>query len=105
MVANIVGNAAEVTPAKSLREAQRRLRDEDFDLVILDLILPDGSGESLIPSLRKPGGRATPVIVFSVKEASRDAAEGVATALVKSQTSNEGLLISIKSFLDVRKPA
>ena len=105
VVANIVGNAAEVTPAKSLKEAQRRLRDEDFDLVILDLMLPDGSGESLIPSLRKPGGRATPVIVFSVKEASRDTAEGVAAALVEAQTSNEDLLNTIKSFLDVREPA
>jgi DNA-binding response OmpR family regulator len=103
VVSNIVGNAAEVTPAKDLKEARRWLSDEDFDLVILDLILPDGSGERLIPFLRKPASGSIPVIVFSAKEMSRETAENVAAALVKSETSNEDLMNTIKSILDVRE--
>ena len=100
VVANIVGESGEVVPARSLKEAKQRLRDEDFDLVILDLTLPDGSGEDLIPALRSsPGGRATPVIVFSVMEVSRQAAEGVAASLLKARTSNEDLLNTIVSCL------
>jgi len=53
-----------VSEAASLAEAQDALRRQNFDLVILDLGLPDGDGQALIANLREAGA-GVPVIVLS----------------------------------------
>ena len=57
---------AEVLDASTLAVARRRLADEDFDLVLLDMNLPDGNGLSLARDLAAngpPPGRKKPVVV------------------------------------------
>jgi CheY-like chemotaxis protein len=58
---------AEVLDAGSLAMARRRLSDEDVDLVLLDMNLPDGNGLSLARELASggglPEGRKRPVVV------------------------------------------
>ena len=57
---------AEVVDAGSLAAARRRLREDDVDLVLLDMNLPDGNGLSLARELADggmPGGRPRPVVV------------------------------------------
>jgi len=53
-----------VAQAKSLAEARGHARTARFDVVVLDLGLPDGTGTDLIPELRgaSPG---TAVLVLS----------------------------------------
>jgi DNA-binding response OmpR family regulator len=48
----------------SVAEAQRALARRWYDLVILDLLLPDGSGETLLRGLRRLGS-VVPVVVYS----------------------------------------
>ncbi|MEC8173856.1 MAG: hypothetical protein VX090_10805 [Pseudomonadota bacterium] len=94
--------------AKTFGEAERRLANERFDLVILDLMLPDGVVEDLLPRLKGPGRSPTPVIVFYSKEVSRETADGIRAALVKSQTSNDELLqvihLAIEKGKEVAEP-
>jgi len=59
--------AARVVDASNLACARERLRDEDIDLVLLDMNLPDGSGMALARELAagtglRPG-RLKPVVV------------------------------------------
>jgi len=98
VVAAIVDQDARVEQALNLAEARERLGRERFDLVILDLALPDGSGLELLPFL---GNLAppTPVLVFSAHELEPSIAGRVAAVLVKSQTSNRELLERIRSVL------
>jgi two-component system, OmpR family, KDP operon response regulator KdpE len=60
-----------VTAAASLADARAVLRhatpDEPVDLVLLDLGLPDGDGQSLLAELRRQSN--LPVIVISAREA------------------------------------
>ncbi|HEY2289928.1 MAG TPA: response regulator [Thermoanaerobaculia bacterium] len=98
VVAAIVDGDARVEQALNLSEARERLACERFDLVILDLALPDGSGLELLPelgSLDPP----TPVLIFSAHEVDKTVAGRVASVLVKSQTSNRELLERIRSAL------
>ena len=99
----LVGRTADCIAAKTFGEAERRLGNERFDLVILDLMLPDGVGEDLLPRLKGSGRSPTPVIVFSSKEVSRETADGIRAALVKSQTSNDELLQVIHSAIEKGK--
>jgi PAS domain S-box-containing protein len=103
VVAAIVAGDAQVEPAFTLAEARRRLVEESFDLVILDLALPDGSGMDLLPLL----GNLTPplpVLIFSAHEVDGEVADRVASVLIKSRTSNRMLLETIRSVLASRTP-
>ena len=55
-----------VAAAASLADAHALLANTDVDIVLLDLGLPDGDGETLLTALRR--GRNTPVIVISARE-------------------------------------
>jgi PAS domain S-box-containing protein len=98
VVGAIIEQAADVERAQDLAEARAQLARRRFDLVILDLALPDGSGMDLLPllgSLSPP----TPVIIFSAHEVDSPVASRVASVLVKSQTSNRELVEKIQSVL------
>lgn len=70
-----------------------------FDVVILDIGLPDGSGLDLLPVIQGLA-RSPPVVVFSASDAeSRLATEHeVAASLVKSRTSNERLVQIVREL-------
>ncbi len=52
-VANILRSDADITPVASLAEARAQLKKSVFDLVLLDLGLPDGDGFSLYPEIQE----------------------------------------------------
>jgi CheY-like chemotaxis protein len=59
--------AAEVLDAPSLAAARQRLHDENVDLVLLDMNLPDGNGLALARELAAggdiPAGRPRPTVI------------------------------------------
>ena len=75
------------------------LEREHYDLVLLDLMLPDGSGEDLLPQLNTSDRGCIPVIIFSADDISPDLAGKVAATLVKSRTSNESLAETIQELI------
>ena len=99
VVRAVTGDDAVIVPAGTLSEARRRLRSEVFDLVVLDLMLPDGSGVELLTDLRGPDGAPLPVVIFSVKEVSGDVAARVSATLVKSRTSIDELVATIRKLV------
>ena len=100
-VAALIGDLAVVREATTIRAARQLLGREYFDLIILDLILPDGNGEELMTSLRRPDGSPIKAIVFSVREISEDAtSDAISTALLKSRTTNDALLATIRELID-----
>lgn len=67
-----------VTAAKDAGSARRQLVTLNFDLVILDVMMPGEDGFSLIRWLRGGGpSRATPVLMLSARDAPGDRIEGL----------------------------
>lgn len=99
VVATLAEGVGECDRAATLHEARERLDHSRYDLVILDLELPDGVGWELLDN--HPLG--CPVIVFSGRPARRDDAPEVAATLVKSSTSNDELLRMISSLVRRRE--
>ncbi len=87
-----------VSAAASVAEARRLLRTQSFDLLVLDVGLPDASGLGVLPHLVGLNA-TTPVLVFSAHEPSGALAERVNAALVKSRTSNQQLLDTIRKLV------
>jgi len=60
----------EASGAETLAEARARLQDDAFELVLLDIQLPDGSGTDLLPELEE---RETDVVMVSGQSTLDDA--------------------------------
>jgi signal transduction histidine kinase/DNA-binding response OmpR family regulator len=93
---------ADLDTAPTLAAARESLRHADYDLLVLDIGLPDGSGLELLPELRASARPSIPVIVFSARQVSQVTARNVAATLLKSSTSNEELAATIRSLLERR---
>ncbi|MDP1756920.1 MAG: PAS domain S-box protein [Pseudohongiella sp.] len=89
--------------ATSLREALARLAQERFDVVILDLGLPDGSGWDLLPEIRtrQPDAR---VVVLSGADTTPEESLRVVAVLLKSQISPQDLLDALNFRIQPIKP-
>ena len=87
--------------AHDQKEAREKLAEVTCDLVILDVVFPDGSGLELLPVLTRSGA-ATPVVIFSAHEVSLEMAGKVNATLVKSRMSNAQLVALIDSLLAKR---
>lgn len=51
-----------IKEVRNLREAQQCIADEDFDLALIDIGLPDGSGLDLVRALRRRDAQAMIVV-------------------------------------------
>lgn len=95
IVATLGRDIAAFDKAPTLAQARKKLGCERYDLVILDIGLPDGSGFSLLPEIHalQP---APLVIVLSGAELSLEEQQTVHQVLVKSRTSTENLINTIQ---------
>lgn len=98
IVTTLLKKEADVTGVASLAEAKIKLVNHHYDLVILDLILPDGNGIELLPVLAKHN---IPVVVFSSCELNNDYAYGVREILRKMETPPQKLLDTVRNILNV----
>ena len=104
VVAMILGDSAQITTAATLAQARAHLRDDSFDLALLDIGLPDGSGLDLIEQL---GACEPPVptLIFSAREEEAETAFNVAAALIKSRTPNDALRAKVEELLESKTVA
>lgn len=103
VVGLVLKHEADIDHALNLQQARQALESNSFDLIILDMSLPDGSGLELLPFLNRQTGLPMPVVVFSAHELSSETAHQVTTILVKSRTSNQELLDTIRSLVAHRQ--
>jgi len=98
VVATLLSPAWEVVHAADLAAARGQLEKRRFNVILLDLQLPDGNGSELLCGL--PALNAgTPVVIFSSEEGSSYVSERVRSALVKARTSNQQLLDTLHAFV------
>lgn len=99
---SLVGNHGEIVPANGLAAAKLLLEFHYFDLVVLDIGLPDGSGLDILPYLAERKV-TVPIVVFSASEIDGDVANKVDAALVKSRIDNQQLLETIMGLIEKHK--
>jgi PAS domain S-box-containing protein len=98
MMKVLLGDTMTVISADSVYKAKQLLNEENFDLVILDVGLPDGTGLEILPLLKEQLS-LIPVIIFSGENITAEVVNRVDAALIKSQVSNEDLVKTIKNLL------
>ncbi len=83
--------------ATTLASARKLLLTELFDMVMIDVVLPDGSGLDLLKEI----GSDTQVLILSANDPHRQLAEQATAVLMKSRTSGTSLLAAIKEIIGV----
>ncbi|TIO79771.1 MAG: response regulator, partial [Mesorhizobium sp.] len=78
-----LGPGVLIASAKTLQEARKAVAKHRFDLVILDILLPDGSGLDLLIDLPLE----TQVIVFSAAELDQNLGDRVQAMMTKTKAS------------------
>ncbi|HCW91920.1 MAG TPA: DNA-binding response regulator, partial [Marinobacter sp.] len=61
---------------QSLRFAEASFRTTTYDLILLDLMLPDGHGLDFLKTIRA-SGNSTPVIILTARDQVSDRIEGL----------------------------
>ena len=90
-------DGTQVVLARTLEEGRAMIRGgERFDLIMLDLMLPDGEGTELIPEIRQRR-RKTPVAVLSARDDVDEAAsEAGADAAISKETPLPDIITSLR---------
>ena len=71
VVSALLDSVAEVVAATTLTEALRHIENERFDLAVIDVDLPDGSGLDLLAQLGNGGPSTTPGMIFFCRSGRR----------------------------------
>jgi CheY-like chemotaxis protein len=93
----LIDDIADYTEVHTLAEARVLLAQQQFDIVLLDLNLPDGSGLTLLDIIEQQHAQ---IIVFSGQEPDFIDNSHVSAVLTKAKTSDEQLLSTIKKIID-----
>ena len=100
---NISREGYEVISASSLSEARQHLESSSFSLVLLDLMLPDGSGLDLFRELKQDKSKSSmPVIILTAKDDEVDKVVGFelgADDYVTKPFSVRELILRVKAVL------
>jgi DNA-binding response OmpR family regulator len=102
VVTSALGEIGDVVTVNSIAEARRAVQAGDFDLAVLDVALAKEVGADLLPELRDGRGNLIPVVVFSAMGANLASEAQVQTALVKSHTSIDSLVATVRDRLASR---
>ncbi|EAS51821.1 putative two-component signal transduction histidine kinase [Aurantimonas manganoxydans SI85-9A1] len=97
VLAGGLGGDVCVTSARTLEAARELISRQPFDLVILDINLPDGSGLDLLPDLSSD----VAVIIFSADEVDPNLPRRVNATLTKTRASELDVARLVRSYLPV----
>ncbi|MCP8897840.1 PAS domain S-box protein [Gilvimarinus xylanilyticus] len=97
LVAAITGESFELVQVENLAEARELLHEQVFDLVMLDVLLPDGDGLSLLEPLKLNGNPS--VLVVSQVSLNRAQRQSVSGFLEKSERLTDSLVLWLDRWL------
>jgi PAS domain S-box-containing protein len=95
----------DVVNAATLAAARMLLRDEVFVAMVLDPVLPDGNGLTLLDQSPLLGEPPMPIVIFSASEVPRDIQARVSAVLVKSRLSEAYIVQTILALVSRSGPS
>lgn len=97
LVGHVLSKYASISHAATIKEAKALIQSQNFDLVLLDLSLPDGSGLDLVAEIKKTKN-APPIVIHSSHEVS-DNIYNVEAVFAKGHTTEKAFVTTIQRFL------
>src|SRR4051794_15661604 len=96
----------EVSEAADGNKAMEALKGQTYDIICLDLMLPESSGYDVLEFLRREGMGKTPVLMMSARSLPEDRAQaeelGATLYLIKPFTRSD-FTKAVKAVMETRK--
>ena len=93
----VLGKGTQISLARTLEEGRDLIRtSEPFDVVVLDLSLPDGEGTELVPEIRQRHPRTRVVVLSAREDAGEVASEAGADAAIPKETPLPEIISSLR---------
>ncbi len=105
VVAESIGDVANVTAVPTAEQARELLLKNSFDLVILDMLLPGENGDSILRFLLERSAPPPRILVFSALDMVVDKWPPVTRALIKSRTDIVTLRNHVVELLQEEPPS
>src|SRR6185369_16014776 len=99
VLASAMYNKAELITATTLAKARHHLRQKHFELIILDIGMPDGNGQELLKDIEGSSPTPPPIVILSADMPPQEIHERVDTTIVKSRMSETKLIATILGIL------
>ncbi|WP_443750665.1 PAS domain S-box protein [Asticcacaulis solisilvae] len=99
-IASALSGRATVTPAATLKAARTLAGTGAFDMILLDVSMPDGNGLKWLDTLARAGVKLPPVVVLSGRDLPRDLKSPVEATLIKSRDPEARMIETICTVLD-----
>ena len=101
LTATALGAAVEINSAETIQVARGKIRSQVYNLILLDLVLPDGNGLELIQDIRNANDGMTPIVLFTAHDVPLDVSRHVDAVLIKSRTSVDHLKETIAGVIGI----
>ena len=93
----VLGEGTRISLARTLEEGRALLRTaEPFDVVVLDLALPDGEGTELVPEIRHRHPKTHIVILSAREDVGEVASQAGADAAIPKETPLPDIISSLR---------
>ena len=97
----VLGEGTRISLARTLEEGRALIRaGEPFDVVVLDLSLPDGEGTELIPEIRHRHPRTRVAVLSARDDVDEVASEAGADAAIPKETPLPEIISSLRRLID-----
>ena len=97
----VLGPDALISHARTLEEGRAMIGTaEPFDVVVLDLSLPDGVGTELIPEIRERNPRTSVVVLSAREDVDEVASEAGADAAMHKETPLPEIISSLRRLAE-----
>ena len=97
----VLGPDTKISLARTLEEGRAMLgSDEPFDVVVLDLSLPDGEGTELIPEIRERHLRTSVVVLSAREDVGEVASEAGADVAIHKETPLPEIISSLRRLAE-----
>jgi DNA-binding NarL/FixJ family response regulator len=99
-LALVLGEGTEIVLARTLEEGRGLVRDGGpFDVVVLDLALPDGVGTDLVPDIREHHPRTRVAVLSARDDIDEVASKAGADAAIPKETPLPEIISSLRGLI------
>ncbi len=97
----ILGDDTRISLARTLEEGRTLIRDgEPFDVVVLDLALPDGEGTELVPDIRQRHQQTRVAVLSAREDIGEVASRSGADVAIPKGTPLPDIISTLKKLMD-----
>lgn len=99
LIAISLSDIANVTQIDNLAEAENILKNNTFDIIILDYVFPEGTSDKLIPTIKSGINKNAKIIIFSAYDESKIISKYVDEIIIKTNVSFDEFKTCIEKYI------